>query len=76
MRSLTSYIQFVDFMIWAEMQPTHVEEPEARTCDSQSHSFKGVCWIKHNCANVCKTEGFTGGHCHGFRRRCFCSKPC
>ncbi|KAL6505853.1 hypothetical protein OROHE_023232 [Orobanche hederae] len=51
---------------------------EARTCESQSKNFKGVCVSNTNCANVCKNEGqgFTGGHCRGVRRRCFCTKNC
>ncbi|KAK0574967.1 hypothetical protein LWI29_031705 [Acer saccharum] len=49
---------------------------EARTCESQSHKFKGTCVSKSNCAHVCQTEGFPGGHCRGFRRRCFCAKNC
>ncbi|XP_016495855.1 defensin J1-2-like [Nicotiana tabacum] len=49
---------------------------EARTCESQSHRFKGPCVRKSNCAAVCQTEGFHGGHCRGFRRRCFCTKHC
>ncbi|XP_043702706.1 defensin-like protein 1 [Telopea speciosissima] len=47
-----------------------------RTCDSQSHHFKGPCFSNNNCANVCLNEGFSGGHCKGFRHRCFCEKPC
>ncbi|MQM04275.1 hypothetical protein Taro_037062 [Colocasia esculenta] len=49
---------------------------EARTCESQSHKFKGTCLSETNCANVCKTEGFHGGDCRGLRRRCFCTKTC
>ncbi|XP_028080777.1 defensin Ec-AMP-D2-like [Camellia sinensis] len=49
---------------------------EARTCESQSHKFKGPCVSSTNCGSVCKTEGFTGGNCRGFRRRCFCTKHC
>ncbi|GMN68918.1 hypothetical protein TIFTF001_037970 [Ficus carica] len=49
---------------------------EGRTCESQSHRFKGTCVSTSNCANVCRTEGFQGGHCRGFRRRCFCTKHC
>ncbi|KAI9185873.1 hypothetical protein LWI28_011473 [Acer negundo] len=49
---------------------------EARTCESQSHKFKGTCISKSNCAHVCQTEGFPDGNCRGFRRRCFCSKKC
>jgi Gamma-thionin family len=56
-----------------EMGPAVVE---ARTCESQSHKFKGSCIRESNCANVCKTEGFHGGKCRGFRRRCFCTKHC
>ncbi|KAF4361306.1 hypothetical protein F8388_001195 [Cannabis sativa] len=47
-----------------------------RTCEAQSHHFKGPCVRKSNCANVCRTEGFPSGHCRGFRRRCFCTKHC
>ncbi|KAL7110772.1 hypothetical protein ACP275_05G047300 [Erythranthe tilingii] len=47
-----------------------------RTCEAKSHRFKGICVRKANCAAVCQTEGFHGGHCRGFRRRCFCTKHC
>ncbi|KAH7664515.1 Scorpion toxin-like protein [Dioscorea alata] len=49
---------------------------DARKCTSQSHKFKGQCWSDTNCANVCHNEGFPGGECMGFRRRCFCKKEC
>ncbi|KAG5001458.1 hypothetical protein JHK87_022530 [Glycine soja] len=54
------------------MGPTMVAE--ARTCESQSHRFKGPCLSDTNCGSVCRTEGFSGGHCRGFSRRCFCTK--
>ncbi|XP_058098101.1 defensin-like protein [Magnolia sinica] len=56
-----------------EMGPSMVE---ARTCESQSHRFKGPCVRGSNCAAVCQTEGFSGGICRGLRRRCFCTKHC
>ncbi|TMW83568.1 hypothetical protein EJD97_001325 [Solanum chilense] len=49
---------------------------EARTCESQSHSFKGPCSRDSNCATVCQTEGFIGGDCRGLRRQCFCTTEC
>ncbi|PIN15344.1 hypothetical protein CDL12_12019 [Handroanthus impetiginosus] len=49
---------------------------EARTCESQSHRFQGLCFSSTNCGSICRGEGFTGGHCRGFRRRCFCTKHC
>ncbi|XP_052205583.1 defensin-like protein [Diospyros lotus] len=49
---------------------------EAKTCESHSHQFKGKCEKKSHCAAVCKTEGFTDGHCRGIHHRCFCSKHC
>ncbi|GAB4855338.1 hypothetical protein Ancab_023959 [Ancistrocladus abbreviatus] len=49
---------------------------EARECESKSRHYKGFCRHSHNCAMVCKTEGFTGGHCRGFRHRCFCTRGC
>ncbi|XP_078156076.1 defensin-like protein 2 [Carex rostrata] len=60
-------------LVASEMGPSAVE---ARTCESQSHKFKGPCVRHSNCANVCQTEGFHGGKCRGFRRRCFCTKHC
>ncbi|KMT13372.1 hypothetical protein BVRB_4g084090 [Beta vulgaris subsp. vulgaris] len=54
-----------------------VHQAEARMCESPSHHFEGPCMKDHNCAMVCRTEGgFSGGHCVGFRRRCFCTKGC
>ncbi|XP_038902705.1 defensin-like protein 1 [Benincasa hispida] len=49
---------------------------EGRTCESQSHRFHGPCIIHHNCAEACRNEGFTAGHCVGFRHRCFCTRNC
>ncbi|KAL5546549.1 hypothetical protein UlMin_006236 [Ulmus minor] len=49
---------------------------EARVCESKSHHFKGACAGNHNCAIVCRNEGFSGGNCRGFRRRCFCTRLC
>ncbi|KAI3431170.1 Knot1 domain-containing protein [Psidium guajava] len=60
-------------LVATEMEPMAVE---ARTCESQSHRFKGACVSDSNCGAVCQTEGFQGGHCRGFRRRCFCTKHC
>ncbi|KAF7809562.1 Defensin-like protein [Senna tora] len=61
-------------LVATEIGPNMVAE--ARTCESQSHRFKGACVSGSNCAAVCQTEGFPGGHCRGFRRRCFCTKHC
>ncbi|KAM3702835.1 hypothetical protein ACB098_04G053200 [Castanea mollissima] len=49
---------------------------EARLCESKSHKFHGACLSHHNCAMVCRNEGFFGGKCRGFRRRCFCTRNC
>ncbi|PRQ41336.1 putative defensin, plant [Rosa chinensis] len=54
----------------------NVTVAEARKCESQSHKFAGICLIESNCASICKTEGYSGGNCGGFRRRCFCTKDC
>ncbi|XP_028244809.1 defensin Ec-AMP-D1-like [Glycine soja] len=53
-----------------------VKRAEGRDCSSKSHGFKGLCFSDTNCAHVCRTEGFTGGDCGGFRRRCFCTRIC
>ncbi|KAL2342852.1 hypothetical protein Fmac_004137 [Flemingia macrophylla] len=44
---------------------------EARVCLSRSHKFRALCFSDTNCRHVCRTEGFSGGDCRGFRRRCF-----
>ncbi|KAI5679154.1 hypothetical protein M9H77_10104 [Catharanthus roseus] len=49
---------------------------EARMCQSQSHGYRGPCFRNHNCALVCRNEGFSGGRCRGFRHRCFCTRLC
>ncbi|KAI9079722.1 hypothetical protein K1719_038343 [Acacia pycnantha] len=51
-------------------------QTEGRMCQSQSHGFRGACVGSHNCALVCRNEGFSGGRCRGFRRRCFCTRLC
>ncbi|XP_015691812.1 defensin Ec-AMP-D1-like [Oryza brachyantha] len=53
-----------------------VPSAEARECETASNRFKGMCMMVANCANVCLTEGFSGGKCSGFRRRCMCTKEC
>ncbi|KAG6418913.1 hypothetical protein SASPL_121120 [Salvia splendens] len=45
---------------------------QKRSCESQSHRFKGTCLSNKNCGSVCNTEGL----CRGFRKRCFCTRPC
>ncbi|KAG9152339.1 hypothetical protein Leryth_021781 [Lithospermum erythrorhizon] len=59
-----------------EMMGEMVQVAEGRTCESLSHRYRGLCFRKGNCAAICQTEGFHGGHCRGFRRRCFCTKHC
>ncbi|GMH24447.1 hypothetical protein Nepgr_026290 [Nepenthes gracilis] len=50
---------------------------EGRTCESPSDKYKGYCIHSSNCADICRTEGFTGGECKGsFHRRCMCTKNC
>lgn len=59
---------------WEEMGT--IRGAEGRMCESKSSRFKGPCSRDSNCASVCKAEGFPSGDCRGFRRRCFCTKPC
>ncbi|CAK8562061.1 unnamed protein product [Lathyrus sativus] len=65
---------FVFLLLLVATGPSMVAE--ARTCESQSHKFKGFCLSDTNCASVCITERFTGGHCRGARHRCFCTTHC
>uniref|UniRef100_A0A7N0TPG7 Knottins-like domain-containing protein n=1 Tax=Kalanchoe fedtschenkoi TaxID=63787 RepID=A0A7N0TPG7_KALFE len=60
-------------LISQEMALTRVD---ARRCESPSQTFRGLCILDRNCALVCQQEGFSGGHCRGFRHRCFCVKDC
>nr|GMC47310.1 defensin Ec-AMP-D2-like [Ipomoea batatas]GMC49732.1 defensin Ec-AMP-D2-like [Ipomoea batatas]GMC51623.1 defensin Ec-AMP-D2-like [Ipomoea batatas] len=53
-----------------------VEGGGSRLCETKSNRFKGLCWSDTNCGSVCRSEGFAGGNCRGFRRRCFCSRSC
>ncbi|XP_061374431.1 defensin Ec-AMP-D2-like [Gastrolobium bilobum] len=65
------------FMLLILLASQMVVQTEGRRhCQSQSHRFKGLCFSHHNCASVCTVEGFTGGKCRGFRKRCFCTKHC
>ncbi|KAJ8769929.1 hypothetical protein K2173_009011 [Erythroxylum novogranatense] len=67
-------IVFLSLLLFVSTGP--MMAAEARTCESQSHRFKGICVRKANCEAVCQTEGFSGGQCRGARRRCFCTKSC
>ncbi|MQL41707.1 hypothetical protein EI012_27775, partial [Escherichia coli] len=71
---LSTIFVFLLLLMATEIGPTIMAE--ARNCESQSHRFKGKCLSDTNCASVCKSERFPGGHCRGFRLRCFCTKPC
>ncbi|XP_027338828.1 defensin-like protein 1 [Abrus precatorius] len=67
---------FLFLLLLVLASPEVVVQTEGRVCESQSHGFKGACAGDHNCALVCRNEGFSGGHCRGFHRRCFCTKLC
>ncbi|KMT05877.1 hypothetical protein BVRB_7g165350 [Beta vulgaris subsp. vulgaris] len=41
-----------------------------------SRTYKGPCARDANCRSVCISEGYNGGDCHGFRRRCMCTDKC
>ncbi|WCJ28634.1 Defensin-like protein [Euphorbia peplus] len=63
---------FVVFLLFA----TGSNVVEARTCETPSHKFDGICVSGGNCHDICKSEGYQGGDCEGFRRRCMCHKEC
>jgi hypothetical protein len=68
---------FLNLLIFVCVYTEEMVMPsEARVCESQSHKFKGPCVGDHNCALVCRNEGFSGGDCKGLRRRCFCTRLC
>ncbi|KAK9735212.1 hypothetical protein RND81_04G191200 [Saponaria officinalis] len=70
-----SIVIFILLLIFFSSQGM-VKEGEARVCQTKSHHYRGACWRDHNCAMVCRVEGFSGGQCVGFRRRCFCTRRC
>uniref|UniRef100_A0A0E0DB30 Knottins-like domain-containing protein n=1 Tax=Oryza meridionalis TaxID=40149 RepID=A0A0E0DB30_9ORYZ len=55
---------------------TEMAPAQARECETESSKFSGMCMIQANCDHICKTEGFMGGDCRGFRRRCMCRTQC
>ncbi|ESW28384.1 hypothetical protein PHAVU_003G282400 [Phaseolus vulgaris] len=63
---------FLLLLLATEMGPRMVAE--ARGCESRSRHLRGKCESDENCASACRTERFSGGHCRGFRCRCFCDK--
>uniref|UniRef100_A0A7N0ZW87 Knottins-like domain-containing protein n=1 Tax=Kalanchoe fedtschenkoi TaxID=63787 RepID=A0A7N0ZW87_KALFE len=68
---------FVSLVILFASLDSTIPFADARQCESRSRTFRGMCFFDRNCALVCQLEGdFTGGHCIGFRRRCFCIKDC
>ncbi|XP_019058630.1 PREDICTED: defensin-like protein 6 [Tarenaya hassleriana] len=67
---------FLVFLFLLVVFASQGERGEGRMCQSKSHHFHRTCVSNHNCAMVCRTEGFSGGHCVGFRRRCFCTRLC
>ncbi|KAH7866585.1 hypothetical protein Vadar_022290 [Vaccinium darrowii] len=71
-----SAIFLVVVLLMASTEMGGIGVAEGRTCESQSQRFKGPCSTDRNCGSVCETEGFQGGNCRGFRRRCFCTKHC
>uniref|UniRef100_A0A0D3F1B6 Knottins-like domain-containing protein n=1 Tax=Oryza barthii TaxID=65489 RepID=A0A0D3F1B6_9ORYZ len=46
------------------------EVAAAKMCHDRSQTFKGMCFRTSNCNTSCTNEGYTGGHCTTFRRRC------
>ncbi|CAN4103553.1 unnamed protein product [Withania somnifera] len=70
MRLFATFFLVAMLLLATEMRP--MSSGEARTCESQSQSFKGTCLSDTNCTTVCHTEGFIGGDCHVLCRHCFC----
>ncbi|KAL0827478.1 hypothetical protein Bca101_051156 [Brassica carinata] len=53
MRLISAVLLLFMIFVATGMGPVSVE---ARTCESQSHRFKGPCVSDNNCANVCHNE--------------------
>ncbi|CAL0313419.1 unnamed protein product [Lupinus luteus] len=74
--SISTIFVLLLLMLSTEMRPGMVAE--AKTCNSQSLTFHGICKSDTNCATICGTEGFPGGECKGtiLLKNCICKKPC
>ena len=55
-----------------------LEGAEAMLCKTRSTTFKGICRQNMNCANICVSEGRSGGYCKGFPmfKHCMCTFDC
>ena len=55
-----------------------LEGVEAMLCKTRSTTFKGICKQNMNCANICVSEGRSGGYCKGFPmfKHCMCTFDC
>ncbi|XP_047319219.1 defensin Ec-AMP-D1-like [Impatiens glandulifera] len=76
MERRTFGVIFFFLLIVIASQDGVIKQAEARDCESQSHGYKGTCLRDSNCCIVCRQEGFSGGKCVGFRKRCFCTRKC
>nr|AKE49474.1 plant defensin 1.2-like protein PDF1.2-2 [Dimocarpus longan] len=70
----STVVVFVLVLLAPEMGVQTQMVAHARICESPSAKFKGICFSKSNCANICQTEGFVSGNCRVFK--CICSKDC
>ena len=53
-----------------------VRSIQARTCEVPSEKYKGLCMKRHNCVEICQSEGYSYGRCSKILRCCICLKPC
>ncbi|KQJ81749.1 defensin Tk-AMP-D5 [Brachypodium distachyon] len=64
-------VLFLLLVVATEVAPT-----AARECETESTKFEGLCIMHSHCPDVCVTEGFTGGKCSTWKRKCMCTKEC
>ncbi|XP_055819089.1 defensin-like protein [Solanum dulcamara] len=76
-RLFTTMLLLLMVLFATEMEPAkawtmikEMERVQARTCQSESPQFMGVCTTNSYCASICNTEGFLDGKCQFFRCRC------
>ncbi|KAF3616124.1 Defensin SD2 [Capsicum annuum] len=76
MRFFATILLLAMLLMATEMGPMRIAD--AKTCDTLSENFKGICFSSTNCATTCQNEDeeYTGGHCRGLHRRCFCTTEC
>ncbi|KAL5053192.1 hypothetical protein RYX36_033874 [Vicia faba] len=72
MERKTLSFTFMLFLLLVADVSVKTSEALLGRCKVKSNRFNGPCLTDTHCSTVCRGEGYKGGDCHGFRRRCMC----